>query len=158
MAGWQDELTELLGMLGVTPEEPQPQSRSQRKPSQSKSKNAGKASPRRSYADALHPSVEASILRDIVSSADEDELDPWLDDLEEMRREVDTIVRQVIRLIQHGDLDPSLKEDVMIVLRALRRRATATRQAGNSDEAYLEASTSMLHFCRIILRLDEGDM
>lgn len=155
MAGWQDELTELLGMLGVTPEEPLSQSRSRGEQSQSKNNTSGQASPRRSYADALHPSVEASILHDIVSSAEENELDPWVDDLEEIRREVDSIVRQVIRMIQHGDLDSSLKEDVIAVLRALRRRATATRQAGNGDEAYLEANTSMLHFCRIILRLNE---
>lgn len=155
MAGWQDELTELLGMLGVTPEEPLSQNRSQGKHSRSKNGTSDQVSPRRSYADALHPSVEASILHDIVSSAEEDELDPWIDDLEEMRREVDSIVRQVIRMIQHGDLDASLKEDVLAVLRALRRRATATRLAGNGDEAYLEANTSMLHFCRIVLRLSE---
>ncbi len=72
-----------------------------------------------------------------------------------MRREVDSIVRQVIQLIQRGGLEPSLKEDVMIVLRALRRRATATRQAGYSEEAYIESAAAMLHFCRIILRLSE---
>jgi len=72
-----------------------------------------------------------------------------------MRREVESIVAQVVRLMQRGDFDPSLKEDVIVVLRALRRRASVTQQALASDAAYLEFAAAMLHFCRIILRLSE---
>jgi hypothetical protein len=72
-----------------------------------------------------------------------------------MRREVDSIVSQVILLMQRGDLDPSIKEDVMVVLRALRRRASITQQAATSDEAYLESASAMLHFCRLVLQLSE---
>jgi hypothetical protein len=72
-----------------------------------------------------------------------------------MRREVESIVAQVVRLMQRGDFDPSLKEDVMVVLRALRRRASVTQQASASDAAYLEFAAAMLHFCRIVLRLSE---
>ena len=43
----------------------------------------------------------------------------------------------------------------MVVLRALRRRAAVSQQAAISDEAYLEAAASMLHFCRIIIQLSE---
>ncbi len=154
MASWQDELAELLGVLGVTPEESGMRLRSQG--AQSENGETNQTSLRRYQPDAQKPSLDTSFLHTISASADQDELDPWLDDLEQMRREVDSIVRQVIRLIQRGDLDPLLKEDVMVVLRALRRRATVTRQAGASDEAYLEASTSMLHFCRIVLRLSEA--
>lgn len=137
MASWQDELAELLHELGVMSEEPGAHPR-----------------PIGNTPFALEPSVENFILEHIASVA-EDDAEAWLADLDTMRREVDSIVRQVIRLIQHGDLEPSLKEDVMIVLRALRRRATATRQAGYSEEAYIESAAAMLHFCRIILRLSE---
>ncbi len=99
-------------------------------------------------------SVDAFILENIAADA-ENYTEPWLDDLNLMRREVDSIVRQVIQLMQRGDLDNSLKEDVMVVLRALRRRATVSQQAALSDEAYLESAASMLHFCRIIIQLSE---
>lgn len=137
MASWQDELAELLRELGVTTEEPRTHLRS--------------------VSNELfgqEPSVENFILENIAAVA-EDDAEAWLADLDTMRREVDSIVRQVIQLIQRGGLEPSLKEDVMIVLRALRRRATATRQAGYSEEAYIESAAAMLHFCRIILRLSE---
>jgi len=61
----------------------------------------------------------------------------------------------VIQLMQRGDLDSSLKEDVMVVLRALRRRSAVTQQAAVGDEAYLESAAAMLHFCRLVLRLSE---
>ena len=82
-------------------------------------------------------------------------VDVWIADLAAMRREIDSIVRQVIQLMQRGDLDPSLKEDVMVVLRALRRRSAVTQQAATGDEAYLESAAAMLHFCRLVLRLSE---
>src|SRR5947209_1887086 len=137
MASWQDELAELLRELGVTTEEPRTHLR-----------------PVSNEMFAQEPSVENFILENIAAVAEED-AEAWLADLDTMRREVDSIVRQVIQLIQRGGLEPSLKEDVMIVLRALRRRATATRQAGYSEEAYIESAAAMLHFCRIILRLSE---
>ena len=137
MASWQDELAELLRELGVTSEEPRTHLR-----------------PVSNELFAQEPSVENFILENIAAVAEED-AEAWLADLDTMRREVDSIVRQVIQLIQRGGLEPSLKEDVMIVLRALRRRATATRQAGYSEEAYIESAAAMLHFCRIILRLSE---
>ncbi len=57
--------------------------------------------------------------------------------------------------MQRGDLDPVLKEDVMVVLRALRRRVPAGLQAA-SNETYLEFAAAMLHFCRLVLRLSEA--
>ena len=81
--------------------------------------------------------------------------DAWIDDLSLMRHEVDTIVAQVVRLMQRGDIDAAVKEDVMVVLRALRRRASVTQQAAASETAYLEFAAAMLHFCRLVLRLDE---
>jgi signal transduction histidine kinase len=54
-----------------------------------------------------------------------------------MRREVESIVIQVVRLMQRGDIDPSLKEDVIVVLRALRRRASVTQQAAGAPGVLL---------------------
>jgi len=145
MAGWQEELAELLRELGVTQEEPRAHLRSKSKLTRSDIKRRMRAQ---------EPSVDAFIFDNIAAAA-ENYTEPWLTDLSQMRLEVDSIVRQVISLMQRGDLDSSLKEDVMVVLRALRRRAAVTQQAAASDEAYLESATSLLHFCRLVLRLSE---
>ncbi len=140
MAGWEQELAELLRELGVTQEEPKTHLRS-----------TGKL--RRSDARHREQAADAIILGDIGGSEADEEI--WESDLSLMRREIDSIVLQVIHLMQRGDLDKSLKEDVMVVLRALRRRAAVTQQAATGDEAYLESAAAMLHFCRLVLRLSE---
>jgi hypothetical protein len=140
MAGWEEELAVLLRELGVKQEEPdEVHLRPLRKPMRSDVKR------REPYADAQPWSGEASREDD----------DAWQQDLTSMRREVDSIVSQVVLLMQRGALDSSLKEDVMVVLRALRRRAAVTQLAATSDEAYLEAASAMLHFCRLVLQLSE---
>jgi hypothetical protein len=140
MAGWEEELAVLLRELGVKQEEPdEVHLRPQRKPMRSDVKR------RELYADAQPWSGDAS----------REEDDAWQQDLTSMRREVDSIVNQVVLLMRRGSLDSSLKEDVMVVLRALRRRAAVTQQAASSDEAYLESATAMLHFCRLVLQLSE---
>jgi len=144
MAGWQEELAELLRELGVTQEEPKAQSRPKGKVVRNDVKR--RMHPREPYADAF---------LDSISAASDSYAEPWETDLSQMRLEVDSIVRQVISLMQRGDLDRSLKEDVMVVLRALRRRAAVTSKATVSDEAYLESATSLLHFCRLVLSLSE---
>jgi hypothetical protein len=138
MAGWEDELSALLNDLGVKQEESQPRLR-QRKPLRSDVKR------RDQFADAL-----------LWNDDDEvDDDDPWMKDLDVMRHEVDTIVSQVVLLMQRGDLDVTLKEDVMMVLRALRRRVPNALQTINNDEAYLESASALLHFCRLVLQLSE---
>ncbi|MBA2286373.1 MAG: hypothetical protein H0W02_12900 [Ktedonobacteraceae bacterium] len=141
MAGWERELAELLRELGVTLEEPGPQTHLQ-------------TMQRSMHRDAKRrePAVDALTWGD---TPDDDD-DAWLTDLRLMRREVDSIVTQVIRLMQRGDLDTASKEDVMVVLRALRRRAAGNQQGATSDEAYLEFAAAMLHFCRLVLRLSEA--
>ena len=141
MSGWEEELAVLLRELGVKQEEPKAQLRPTRKPMRSDVK-------RREW------NADAIFLGDIKESESEDE-EVWISDLALMRREIDSIVRQVIHLMQRGDLDSSLKEDVMVVLRALRRRSAVTQQAATGDEAYLESAAAMLHFCRLVLRLSE---
>jgi hypothetical protein len=143
MAGWQEELAELLRELGVTQEEPQTNFRSTGKPMRSDSRWR------------LQGGKPGEHLADDILSNPSDDAEAWLMDLGTMRREVDSIVRQVIQLMQRGDLDQSLKDDVMIVLRGLRRRSAITQQAAAGDEASLESVSTMLHFCRIVLRLSE---
>ncbi len=141
MAGWEQELAELLRELGVTQEEPKTHHRPSNKLMRSDVKRRERA------ADAI-------FLRDMGDNEAQDE-EVWVSDLSSMRREIESIVRQVIHLMQRGDLDKSLKEDVMVVLRALRRRSAVTQQAATGDEAYLESAAAMLHFCRLVLRLSE---
>jgi hypothetical protein len=144
MAGWEEELAVLLRELGVKQEEPdEAHLRPLRKPMRSDSRR------REPYADAQPWGAESG-------GGNRDDDDVWQQDLNSMRREVDTIVSQVVLLMQRGSLEPSLKEDVMVVLRALRRRATVTQQAAASDEAYLESASAMLHFCRLVLQLSES--
>lgn len=141
MAGWEEELAVLLRELGVKQEEPDgatlPPLRK----------------PMRSDVKRREPLPDAQ-LWGTESGRDDD--DTWQQDLNNMRREVNSIVNQVILLMQRGSLDPSLKEDVLVVLRALRRRAAVTRQAAMSDEAYLESASALLHFCRLVLQLSEA--
>ena len=145
MAGWQEELAELLRELGVTQEESRAHLRSKGKVTRDDVKRRMREQ---------EPSVDASILGNITA-ASENYAEPWETDLSQMRLEVDSIVRQVISLMQRGDLDRSIKEDVMVVLRALRRRAAIAQKTTVSDEVYLESATSLLHFCRLVLSLSE---
>jgi hypothetical protein len=154
MAGWQEELAILLRELGVTQEEPEthlPTTRLTRR-----KLLRGDVKRRRQSADALFWDGVDSGVEKYEGDADSDDDDIELVDLTVMRREVDSIVRQVIRLMQRGDLDETLKEDVMIVLRALRRGALASEQVEAGDEVYLEHAAAMLHFCRLILNLSEA--
>ncbi|HEU5229315.1 MAG TPA: hypothetical protein VFU49_15975 [Ktedonobacteraceae bacterium] len=139
MAGWEEELAALLHELGVKPEEPKAPLRPKRRPIRSDVRRQEQC------ADALYWDED---------NIPEDD-DTWMNDLNLMRREVDSIVSQVILLMQRGDLDTSLKEDIMVVLRALQRRAPVRQYMATSDEAYLESASAMLHFCRLVLQLSE---
>ena len=120
MAGWEEELAVLLSELGVKQEEPQAHLQRARRTLR------GDINRREQYADALpwgdgeHEGIEG------------DEED-WMNDLDLMRHEVDSIVSQVVLLMQRGDLEASLKEDVMVVLRALRRRIPVSQHATDAE-------------------------
>jgi hypothetical protein len=111
MAGWQEELAELLRELGVTPEEPQTNLRSKSKPLHS---DAGwrlcSGKPTEHLADTF-----------FTDDVESDEAEAYTMDLGAMGREVDSIVQQVVRLTRNGELDQSAKEDILEVLRALRK-------------------------------------
>ena len=140
MAGWEEELAVLLRELGVKEEEPKSHLRPSSKPMRSDVKRRGH-----------------SLLwgRDGKDANFDNDDDSWMNDLNMMRREVDSIVSQVVLLMQRGELDSSLKEDVMVVLRALKRRSPMLSLPTTSDEAYLESASAMLHFCRLVLQLSE---
>ena len=153
MAGWEEELAVLLRELGVTQEE----LKTHLRPTHISEVGFPQGMPPLQHKDVVKRQVQFTDAL-FWGHADEDgtgDDDAWKSDLRLMRREVESIVTQVVRLMQRGDLDPSFKEDVLVVLRALRRRASVTQQAAASDAAYLEFAAAMLHFCRIVLRLSE---
>ena len=153
MAGWEEELAAILRELGV--EQEMPARRRQSRQSLRRNKQTGE-NVSETFSRNSSPSAKDEAQREAQEESEVGEEDDiWMNDLEMMRYEVDSIVSQVIRLMQRGDLEPSLKDDVMVVLRALRRRATVTQQAAKSDEAYLESASAMLHFCRLVLQLSE---
>src|SRR5690349_14548577 len=125
MVGWEEELAMLLRELGVTQEEPETHLPITRL----KTRKLLRSDVKQRYqsADALiwgsGGVEEDESSRDGRDGKKSDDDDIELTDLTSMRREVDSIVHQVIRLMQRGDLDESVKEDVMVVLRALRRGA-----------------------------------
>lgn len=158
MAGWEEELAVLLRDLGVKPEE-SPRTHPQQTYNPMRS-DVKRREQRELAADALiwdnidNISDDADLdLADDLESIEEEEA--WLADLSLMRREVESIVAQVTRLIQRGDLERSLKEDIMVVLRALRRRGADNQSGLLNDESYLEFASELLHFCRLVLRLSE---
>ena len=82
MAGWEQELAGLLRELGVTQEEPKTHLRPSKKLMRSDFKRREQA-------------ADATLLGDVRDSEAEDE-EVWMTDLSMMRREIDSIVRQVI--------------------------------------------------------------
>ena len=142
MASWEEELAVLLQELGVKQEEPQAHLQQMRKPLRRDGKR------REQCTDPRFLDEDNGL----------DDEDFRVQDITAMRREVDSIVSQVILLMQRGDLEPSVKEDVMIVLRALRRHlpsAHSSLLSLTSEEAYLESASTLLHFCRLALHFSE---
>jgi len=142
MASWEEELAVLLQELGVKQEEPQAHLQTTRKPLRRQRKRH----------------EQCSDARFLNEDNELDDDDFGVQDIATMRHEVDSIVSQVIVLMQHGDLEPSVKEDVMIVLRALRRHIPPAHSSAfplTSEEAYLESASALLHFCRLALQLSE---
>lgn len=154
MASWEEELSVLLRELGVKQEEPQAHIQQSCKPRCNDiAYSNGDTSHGDSddvWLDQLYGGVDAERIFD-----DDEEDESSVDDIDMMRHEVDSIVSQVILLMQRGDLDAALKEDVMVVLRALRHRLPHIQQSVVNDEVYLESASAMLHFCRLVLQLSD---
>ena len=145
MASWEEELSVLLRELGVKQEEPQAHIQQSCKP---RCNDIAYSNGDTSHCDSddvwldqLSGGADAERIFD-----DDEEDEPSVDDIDMMRHEVDSIVSQVILLMQRGDLDAALKEDVMVVLRALRRRLPHIQQSVINDEVYFRISFSDASF------------
>ena len=136
MAGWQEELAELLHKLGVTQEEPQTNPRSTPKPV------------RKDARWHVHPSKLTRNLADISLSntTESDDVETWPMDLGTMRREVDAIVRQVAQLTQRGELDQSAKEDILEVLHALRKFSAIVQQVAGKFQMPVTRIKCITHY------------
>jgi len=81
-----------------------------------------------------------------------------------VRSEIEATVQRVIAMTQAGQLEPSLRDDVVFVLQALTRprpgrrmrRSEATTPDDSSQEWQLASAAAVLHFCRIVLRLAQA--
>src|SRR5947209_12525629 len=104
MAGWEEELAVLLRELGVTQEE----SKTHLRPTHISEAGYPQGKPPLQPRDAVKRQVQftdALFWEQADEGGTEDD-DVWMDDLRLMRREVESIVTQVVRLMQRGDLDP----------------------------------------------------
>ena len=81
-----------------------------------------------------------------------------------VRGEIEATVQRVIAMTQAGQLEPSLRDDIVFVLQALTRprpsrgarRSEATSPDDSSQEWQLASAAAVLHFCRIVLRLAQA--
>jgi hypothetical protein len=81
-----------------------------------------------------------------------------------VRSEIEATVQRVIAMTQAGQLEPSLRDDIVFVLQALTRprpskgarRSNAGSPDDSSQEWQLASAAAVLHFCRIVLRLAQA--
>ena len=134
MPHWEDELRTLLESLGVRLEE--------------------RVTPTRMDAAALFERDEAptdSMVREWEAQQQDDGLADGEDAFSMINSEMEATVQEVARLVSTGRLEPSLRDDVVHVLRALTRAAPSS--APDFDEWRYTSAAAVLHFCRLVLRL-----
>ena len=134
MPHWEDELRTLLESLGVRLEE--------------------RVTQPRMDAAALFDGDEAptdSMVREWEAQQQDDGATDGDDAFSMINREMEVTVQEVARLVNTGRLEPSLRDDVVHVLRALTRPAPAS--APDPDEWRYTSAAAVLHFCRLVLRL-----
>lgn len=78
---------------------------------------------------------------------------PEDDEITAIRQEIEATVARVVHLTRAGQLDPALRDDVVLVLRALTRAHPGVLDAHSRDEWDLASAAAVLHFCRVVLRL-----
>lgn len=130
MPYWEDELRSLLASLGVTLEN-------------------DVAQPARS--NRSDPTPSDSAVREIEAQQED-----WLgegddDQFSIVNREMEATVREVARLVRTGHIEPTLRDDIVHVLRALAR--PAPQEVADRGEWQLTSAAAVLHFCRVVLRL-----
>jgi hypothetical protein len=77
-----------------------------------------------------------------------------------VRNELEATVRRVFAMAKAGQIEPSLRDDVLFVLQALTRphprRPRPASPDDSSGEWQLASAAAVLHFCRIVLRLSQA--
>lgn len=148
MPDWKSELSELLEALAVSAE---PASWSD-------------GSVDSSEHDSIHPREHVPPLTPGRSSSEQagrqhptlrpGERSAFADiELGVVRREMEATVARVVHLERIGELDRSLRDDVVYVLQALTRPQPGPLASSDRHEWHLETAAAVLHFCRVVLRL-----
>ena len=82
------------------------------------------------------------------------------DEVTAVRREIEATIRRLASLARAGEVDASLRDDVIFVLQALTRPhppAWAPSDADPADDEHMEwhlaSAAAILRFCRIVQRL-----
>ncbi len=138
MSNWERELETLLNRLGVRweavpPDEP-----------------GGNAAD----ADLADPAELDGLIDADLESADWEAVeDDDLDQVSVVRREMQATVARVARMVRSGQLDSAIRDDVLLVLRALCRPQLKPDEGESEEDAQLATAAAILHFCRIVLRL-----
>ena len=79
--------------------------------------------------------------------------DDDLDQVSVVRREMQATVGRVTRMVRIGQLDSAIRDDVLLVLRALCRSHPQPDEGESEEDAQLATAAAILHFCRIVLRM-----
>lgn len=74
-------------------------------------------------------------------------------ELHAIRQEIEATIARVARLTRAGQLDRALRDDVVLVLRALTRPHPPAVNPQTQDDWNLASAAAILHFCRVVLRL-----
>ena len=147
MADWQGELEALLTELRVTLEPETPTSASQYAPLEL----------------ALGPFVGATELSSPSlddALADQDEMPGAADEIVAIRSEIEATVARVVALARARRVHSTMRDDVILVLRALTRPQAPTADgeasaptAAVEEEWQLTSAAAVLRFCRIVQQL-----
>ncbi len=135
MSNWERELETLLNRLGVQWEALPPDV------------------PRTDADLADAAEVDGVIDADLEDEDWEAGEDDDLDQITVVRREMQATVGRVLRMARSGRLDSAIKDDVLLVLRALCRSQPQPEEGESEEEAQLAMASAILHFCRIVMRL-----
>jgi hypothetical protein len=75
------------------------------------------------------------------------------EEISAVRREIEATLALVIHLTRAGQLDRTLRDDVVFVLHALTRPLPQPDPAVERDDWQLASAAAVLHFCRVVSRL-----
>jgi hypothetical protein len=137
MSNWELELETLLNRLGVRWEAVPPH-----EPTAA------------ADADLADPAeLDGKIDADLKSADWETVEDDDLDQVSVVRREMQATVARVAHMVRSGQLDSAIRDDVVLVLRALCRPQPRPDKGESEEDAQLATAAAILRFCRIVLRL-----